>query len=64
MFYIKHPRPVGDGRAVAMQIANQKQCAAVDKYVLIVEPAAARPAAPRAAPDDAVAGPDRQARPV
>lgn len=51
MFYIRHPKPVGDGRAVAMQVASRKSYAGVDKYLLIVEPPDAAPnAVPAAAP--------------
>lgn len=39
MFYIRHPKQVGDQRAVAMQVVNQEQSGAVNRYVLIVDPA-------------------------
>ena len=51
MFYIRHPKPVGDGRAVAMQVVSQKSYAGVDKYLLMVErPGAAPTAVPAAIP--------------
>lgn len=38
MFYIRHPKQVGEQRAVAMQVVNQEQSGAVNRYVLIVDP--------------------------
>jgi hypothetical protein len=37
MFFFRHPKPVIDGRAVAVQIVQQKANQAVSRTVLIVE---------------------------
>ena len=53
MFFFRHPQPIIDGRAVAVQMVQQKATQAVSRTVLIVEtpPEAARqPEAPPPAP--------------
>jgi len=37
MFFFRHPKPVIDGRAVAVQMVQQKATQAVSRTVLIVE---------------------------
>jgi hypothetical protein len=37
MFFFRHPQPVVDGRAVAVQVVQQKATQAVSHMVLIVE---------------------------
>lgn len=37
MFYIRHPKQVGDQRAVAMQVVQQKQALLQDLHVLVVD---------------------------
>jgi hypothetical protein len=36
VFFFRHPRPVADGRAVAVQIAEQKTTAATKLDVLVI----------------------------
>ena len=43
MFFFRHPKPVIDGRAVAVQIVQQKATQAVSRTVLIVDKPAAPP---------------------
>lgn len=50
MFFVRHPKPVVDGRAVAVQVVQQKETQAVSRTVLIVEPPQA-PAPAAAEPD-------------
>jgi len=53
MFFFRHPQPIIDGRAVAVQVVQQKATQAVSRTVLIVETpptAAAQPEAPLSAP--------------
>ena len=48
MFFIRHPKPVVDGRAVATLVVQQKATQAVSRTVLIVDTppvAAQRPVA-------------------
>ena len=55
MFFFRHPKPVVDGRAVAVQFVQQKTTNEVSRTVLIVEtPLAPVPDAP-AVPDAPVA---------
>ena len=42
MFFFRHPKPIIDGRAVAVQMVQQKANQAVSRTLLIVE----KPAAP------------------
>jgi hypothetical protein len=48
VFFFRHPKPVVDGRAVAVQVVQQKKANEVSRTVLIVEtppvPAPALPA--------------------
>ncbi|MBD8532450.1 MULTISPECIES: hypothetical protein [unclassified Massilia] len=37
MFFFRHPKPIIDGRAVAVQVVQQKATQAVSRTVLIVE---------------------------
>jgi len=37
MFFIRHPKPVVDGRAVAVQVVQQRAAQEVSRSVLIVE---------------------------
>jgi hypothetical protein len=37
MFFFRHPRPVVDGRAVAVQVVQQKTTNEVSRTLLIVE---------------------------
>jgi len=37
MFFFRHPKPVVDGRAVAVQVVQQKDTQAVSRTLLIVE---------------------------
>lgn len=37
MFYILHPKQVGDQRAVAMQVVQQKHALLPDLHVLVVD---------------------------
>jgi hypothetical protein len=37
MLFFRHPRPVIDGRAVAVQIAQRKAEATRDNHVLVIE---------------------------
>jgi len=37
MFFFRHPKPVIDGRAVAVQVVQQNETQAVSRTVLIVE---------------------------
>jgi hypothetical protein len=37
MFFFRHPKPVVDGRAVAVQVVQQKATQEVSRTVLIVE---------------------------
>ena len=46
MFFFRHPKPVVDGRAVAVQVVQQKATQAVSRTVLIVETPPAKTAAP------------------
>ena len=46
MFYFRHPKPVIDGRAVAVQMVQQKATQAVSRTVLIVEKPETAPAVP------------------
>ncbi|MEW6022619.1 MAG: hypothetical protein AB1807_10825 [Pseudomonadota bacterium] len=54
MFNSRHPRPVVDGRAVAVQVVQQKQAAKPQTGVLVIdkkeEPAPVPPAAGTGAP--------------
>jgi hypothetical protein len=51
MFFFRHPKPVVDGRAVAVQVVQQKTTNEVSRTVLIVEtPPVPTPDAP-AVPD-------------
>jgi hypothetical protein len=50
MFFFRHPKPVVDGRAVAVQVVQQKDTQAVSRTLLIVETAPAT--APAPAPDE------------
>ena len=56
MFFFRHPQPVIDGRAVAVQVVQQKATQAVSRTVLIVEtpsaPAGALEAPFASAPDN------------
>ena len=47
MFFIRHPKPVVDPRAVAMLVVQQKATRAVSRTVLIVE----KPPAPAQRPE-------------
>ena len=51
MFFFRHPKPVVDGRAVAMLVVQQKASQAVSRTLLIVEKADAAPAAPTPVPE-------------
>jgi hypothetical protein len=55
MFFFRHPKPVVDGRAVAVQVVQQKANQAVSRTVLIVEtpraPAGLPPAVEPTSPD-------------
>jgi hypothetical protein len=53
MFFFRHPKPVVDGRAVAVQVVQQKTTKEVSRTVLIVETPPVPPPAPPApaAPD-------------
>jgi hypothetical protein len=46
MFFFRHPKPVVDGRAVAMLVVQQKATREVSRTVLIVETAPAKAPAP------------------
>ena len=48
MFFFRHPKPVVDGRAVAVQMVQQKANPAVSRTVLIVEARESAPAPPSA----------------
>jgi len=50
MFYFRHPRPVVDGRAVAVQIVQQKEAAKPQAQVLVAASRTQPPATPEAAP--------------
>jgi len=49
MFFFRHPQPIIDGCAVAVQVVQQKATQAVSRTVLIVEKAP-EAAGPTAAP--------------
>jgi len=51
VFIFRHPKPVVDGRAVAVQVVQQKQAAKPQSLVLV----AAAPAEPATHPAPAVA---------
>lgn len=44
MFFFRHPRPVVDGRAVAVQVVQQNESQAVSRTLLIVETRSAQAA--------------------
>jgi hypothetical protein len=46
MFFFRHPKPVVDGRAVAVQVVQQKDTQAVSRTLLIVETRPATAPAP------------------
>jgi hypothetical protein len=50
MFFFRHPKPVVDGRAVAVQVVQQKATQAVSRTLLIVEKPDAAPAVPSSLP--------------
>lgn len=53
MFFFRHPRPVVDGRAVAVQVVQQKATQERSRTVLIVDkPAAPTPPAALLPKDD------------
>lgn len=43
MFFLRHPQPLVDGRALVVQIVQQKATQAVSRTVLIVDKPAAPP---------------------
>lgn len=49
MFFFRHPKPVVDGRAVAVQVVQQKATDMVSRTLLIVE----APRSPAAKPVEA-----------
>ena len=53
MFNFRHPRPVVDGRAVAVQVVQQKQAAKPQATVLVVDTRAETAPIPPAAGADA-----------
>lgn len=55
MFNFRHPTPVVDGRAVAVQVVQQRQAAKPQTGVLIVDTRAERPPVPPVAGSDAAA---------
>lgn len=55
MFNFRHPKPVVDGRAVAVQVVQQKQAAKPQATVLVVDTKAEpAPVPPTAAKDAAI----------
>ena len=58
MFFFRHPRPIIDGRAVAVQVVQQKAARETSHAVLIVDGPEA-PAPGTAAAPAPVAGPER-----
>jgi len=55
MFFFRHPKPVVDGRAVAVQVVQQKTTREVSRTLLIVETGRTR-AAPADPADPAPGG--------
>ena len=53
MFFFRHPKPVIDGRALVMQMVQQKVMREVSRTVLIVDKPASSPTAPPAGENDA-----------
>jgi hypothetical protein len=49
MFFLRHPKPIIDGRALVVQIVQQKANRAVSRTVLIVDKPAVPPLPPAAA---------------
>ena len=49
MFFFRHPQPVIDGRALVVQMVQQKASRAVSRTVLIVDDKPAAPLPPPAA---------------
>ncbi len=50
MFFFRHPKPVVDGRAVAVQVVQQKATQALSRTVLIVDKPVAPPPPPAVLP--------------
>ncbi len=51
MFNFRHPRPVVDGRAVAVQVVQQKQASKPQTGVLVIDKKEPAPAPPTAGTD-------------